>query len=251
MPFSIQIEGWEDMVDAVKSLKNLSAPTPTPSPTPEPTTTPEPTPTPEPEPIKETVEIEFTTDKTDEYYGIVSTSDNYTLPEEQRVFSNSGWSVDEEGLYLSPSNTSDRLLLLSHQLLSEKLIKVEYDLFIPGNDFVASLFTEAPTQNTSYFIYSIFARRSDVRNYVSGSSQSYLINLPSMNFSLYGRIKIELNLEDEKLYFFGADSDYSVLTFLTSVPLPNVHTGFYIPGFSGVSVNASNRLKRVIIERYV
>ncbi len=204
----------------------------------------------EPSTVEE--EIEFTSDKTDEYFGVVSTSGNYPLPEAERVFSNSGWSIDSEGVYLSPSNTFDKLLLLSHQMLVSNISKVAYDLYIPGSDVIVNLWSPIPNQqSTNSFRYSIYVRRSEIRDYSSGAQQKYIITSFSINLSSYNRLRYEFDLAGEKFQIYEANSDYSVFNLLATLVLPVIHTGFYIPGFSGISTNVNNRLKRVTIERYV
>ncbi|NEQ37855.1 MAG: hypothetical protein F6K40_16940 [Okeania sp. SIO3I5] len=59
-------------------------------------------------------EIEFTPDKDDSYFGRCSSTNNYQLPEDEELFSNSGWSIDEKGLFL-PANHADDHRLIFHQ----------------------------------------------------------------------------------------------------------------------------------------
>ncbi len=142
---------------------------------------------------------------------------------------------------------------MSHQSLVGSLLKVEYDLYIPGNDFIVNLFTPVSSSvNASYFFYSIYVRQDEIRDYSSGTANRYLINiLENINFNSYERIRLTFDIANEKFYLYETNSSYTLLNLLAVAPMPIVHSGFYIPGFSGVSINQNNRLKRVIVEKYI
>jgi len=193
----------------------------------------------------ETIVLEFTPDKSDDYFGVVSTSSNHTLPEDERKLSNSGWSIDENGLYLSPANNTNRLLLLSHQSLATNLLKVRYYLYLPSSDFNVSLFTPVQPQTQTFNRYSIYAYRSELRDNSQGFQFSSVIKMPSINFSYYNYLCCEFHLLQKKYNIYETDSTFSQFNLLGNIPLPLVHTGFLIPGFAGISTNLNNRFKKI------
>ncbi|NEQ39568.1 MAG: hypothetical protein F6K40_26255 [Okeania sp. SIO3I5] len=152
----------------------------------------------------ETTVLEFTPDKSDDYFGIVSTSNNHTLPENERKFNNSGWSIDEEGLYLSPADNRNRLLLLSHQSSATNISLIRYYLYKSGDDFNVNLFVPIQPQTQETFLYSIHASQTVLREDVKENSWNnsprwmYSIRFPTINFSIYNYLCLEFNLLQKK-----------------------------------------------------
>ncbi len=193
--------------------------------------------------------IDFTPGKTDEYYGIVSTSDNYTLPENERVFSNSGWTVDDNGLYLSNPSNYNRLLLLSHQASIGSFSKIKYYLYVPGNNFYLGIFAPKTPQTQVHYSYAIVSTPTELRDSCLGTSYLCLVKQPTVNYNLYTHLCFCYDFSQRIFELYQTNLDFSELTLLHSTPLAVRHTGFLIPGMNGKDTNVNNRLRKIVIEK--
>ncbi|MEM8568924.1 MAG: hypothetical protein AAGF85_20870, partial [Bacteroidota bacterium] len=116
--------------------------------------------------------IEFIEGSPDSAFGRCSSSSNYTLPENQQLFSNSGFSIDEKGLYLSPSNSSNRLILWDYQYIFEQLKKVTWYFYNTTNSsIVLNLFSQILKQLEFPYRYSSFLTFTEFRD-AGGTSRT-------------------------------------------------------------------------------
>ncbi len=194
--------------------------------------------------------VEFVQGAPDSAFGRCSSSSNYTLPEAQQLFSNSGYSIDEKGVYLSPANTQDRLILWDYQYTFEQLKKVTWYFYNDTNSSIfLNLFSQilGQTQNsTRYTYYLTFA---DFRD--AGATNSFhTLSKNDIFFSPYQYNVWELDFENRMIRYYNSNQDYSLKTFLGEVDVCFFYQGILLLGWHGASNNQNHRLRKIEVEKY-
>lgn len=195
--------------------------------------------------------IEFTPDKTDEYFGRVSSSLNYILPETEQVFGNSGYSINEDGLFLGSPDTNSRLLLWDYQAPINKIKKIQFFFYLESpSSLYLNAFTPIHPQTKGPDEFSLFSFSN--KFYDAGGRINYII-LISGGYYLKNQTNhvCSWDFESKIVEIWETDSNYSENLFLGSFPMAVIYNGFLIPGWSGAFSNQDNKLKKLIIERFV
>ncbi|MGB3511430.1 MAG: hypothetical protein WBA93_19775 [Microcoleaceae cyanobacterium] len=198
----------------------------------------------------EVTEIEFTSDKPDEYFGRCSSSSNYTLPEEQQLFSNSGYSIDEKGLYLSPANTQDRLILWDYQYTFEQLKKVTWYFYNDTNSSIyVNLFSQILNQLQLAFRHSYFLSFADFRD-AGGTNSHNTFSMTNSFFSPYQYNIWGLDFENRMSRRYNSNVDYSLQTLVVEHEVSFNYKGILFLGWHGVANNQNHRLRKIVVEKY-
>jgi len=196
-------------------------------------------------------EIEFTLDRDDSYFGRCSSSSNYTLSENEQLFSNSEFAIDEKGLYLPQPNSLNRLILWDYQYSFEKLKKISWHFYNGINTIIyVNLFSQfvAQLQYVSRFTYYI-----TFREFVdAGNTNSYSILARSIASFSPSQYNIwELDFENRMIRKYNSNSDYSLRSLVVEHEVAFNYKGILLLGWHGISSNQSHRLRKIIVEKCI